>query len=498
MVMRYFCMLVALTLPLNGFAVESSMGLNLVTEHAQYGKAVTVELWAYKDLPDLKTLDLLPLDTDFVVETPDNVVRDALVQTWRIRLHPRRWGELLIPSLALAQHKSEPIKIRVAPAAHAAHTEQAEHTKDSPIKVTARVDNTRVWVNQAVRVTMQLETDSYYDQLQTTAVKMQGVDIAVLAHSRERQASDTGQGARHSIAWLVYPQTPGELSIQLPAIDYKRNGVVSHRFYPPKVQLEVQALPVFVPPTMPVGRVRLDVSLPDVLFLTKHELAFVNLHLGSESPLGQQASALLRQLKSNDSVTVYAHREISPESDEPVIPNEYRYQVPFAPNIMGLINLPSVRLQYFDTSSGKITTRTVALGRFVAISPWLLYLLMAAMLLLVYKLLKLLIRRVNLSYRVYRAYVNALTALRQAQTPQAFKAALMEIARGEGWSVNLSLAMWLDHWLRRYPRHASLAESVLGLQRLSYAKHDESLEQIRSQLMAACYQRMPLLKILPL
>jgi len=488
MVGRIFMLLSWLMMPVIGFAGEAPLRLQIPSAGAEYGKPIPVELFASNTKPALDSLDLSSLQRDFVVETPDNVERDTNRQHWRIRLYARHPGELWIPSLDFQGHKTMPLKLDVgAP---------LDGRDRSPMRIASQVSDTRVWINQPVRVSLQLDTDQPYGRLSIDAAQRDDFEIETLTGTRATTTWNGQQRTVHRIGWLLYPQTPGRFAIQLPAVKYQRDGVVTHRFYPPEIALQVRALPSFVPPTMPVGRMQLDVSLPQPRLLLKRELAFLTLRISSQGTSSRPASVVLRQLKSTPSVTFYPPRNLPAEDDGASGSAKVTsYQVPFAARTMGLIALPSVRLQYFDPATGKIESYSQSLGRFVSISPWLLYVGMAAVLLVLYRFTRLLYRWSRRKYRVFRAYRSALFSLQQADTPQAIRAALMVMAEAEYGSGNLTLAAWLDRWLSRYPELSFVADSVLRLQAWLYGRTEATLADIRADLIHACYRRMPLLKI---
>ena len=115
----WFAVMAWLMVPVMGFAAEPPLRLAVATSGLEYGMPVTVDLSVSGLQPDLNTLDLSGLDRDFIVETLDNVERDAETgrQRWRIRLYPRRPGELWIPSLIFHGKKTDPVKLSVSPAA---------------------------------------------------------------------------------------------------------------------------------------------------------------------------------------------------------------------------------------------------------------------------------------------------------------------------------------------------------------------------------------------
>lgn len=485
-----FVMLAWFLAPVMGFGAEPPLRVVAAASDVEYGKPITLDLFTRGLQPNLNTLDMSVLDQDFTVETRDSVERDTETgqQHWQIRLYPRRPGELWIPSLSFRGEKTEPVKLHVSSA--------VDGKDDSPMQVSSEISDTSVWINQAIRVVIQIESDSRYAWLETGTAQNDGLEIVSLPRTRTTRVSDGKQRALHRIGWVLYPQVPGTLTVQLPPVTYQRDGVITHRFYPPKIELHVRALPAFVPPTMPIGRMQLDATLPDQFFLVRQELAFLTLRVTSEGPPDQRASALLRQLKSDHTVVFYPSRESVDEGERDTINvNERTYQVPFAPKAMGLISLPSVRLQYFDPSTGKIETYTQPLGRFLSVSQWVVYTVLVALMFVLYRLMNTFYRWAGHKYHVYLAYRQALYRLQQASTPQELKAGLMDIADGECWTNHLTLAVWLERWVGRYPQMSFVAESVHQLQNWLYSQTAASLEEVRPSLIDACYRRMPLLKI---
>jgi len=494
MVARIFILLIVLGWlmpPVKGFAAVPPFGMTVKSGQVEFGKPVYIDLHTRYLQPYLSTLDLSPLDSDFVVETPDNVEHDTdgSQQSWRIRLYPRRPGELWIPSLEFHGSRTEPVRVIATPA--------IDRKDNAPILVSNEVGGTSVWINQAVQVNMQVESDSRYAWLDSETAQQDGIKIVALPQTRHARVQNGVRRTQHRIGWVLYPQTAGTITLQLPPVKYQRDGVITHWFYPPEIELHVRALPAFVPPTMPVGRMQLEVSMPDQLFLLKRELVFLSLRIRNEGPPGQYPSEVLRQLKSNQTVTFYPPREMTDENDSQTDNGkEDRYQVPFAPKIMGLISMPSVRLQYFDPSTGKIETQNYLLGKFVAVGQWVVYTGVAVVLLGVMVLSRFFYRRLKRQLQVYQSYRTALRKLQQAETPGELKSALMDVAGAESWPTNLTLAVWLNYWITRYPRLSSVSDDILRLQERLYGQAEVTVDEIRYCLIDICYQRMLLLKIL--
>lgn len=480
----------ALLVPVVGTCAPPSFRLAVQSTDLEYGKPIRVEVTA-RDLPaDLATLDLTPLDSEFVIETPNDVVRygRSRLQTWRIRLYPRQPGRLQIPSLAFHGRKTRPLTVEVKPA-----VDQADK---SPMKVSPQLGDTNVWLNQPVHVTVQVDSDSRYAWLESPAAHQDDVEIVAEPPVRHTEMHDGQARTQHRIGWVLYPQTTGTISVQLPRIEYYREGVATHRFYPPRLVLHVRALPAFVPPTMPIGRMQLDVSVPHALFLVKNKLDFFTLRIHGEGPPGQRPSGVLRQLKSSSDITIYPARELV--GTVPVYEGgeqEVAYQVPFAPQSMGRVSLPGIRLQYFDPDTGKIETQFQPLGRFIVLDQWMVYAGVVILMLLAAWFGGFAYRYSKRQLRLYTAYRKALRTFAHASTPQEMRSGLMEIARGECWPGNLTLAAWQIQWSRCYPQLSSVSASIERLQAWLYGRAETNLQDIRPVLIDVCQRRVPLLRV---
>lgn len=493
MVVRMLAILAVLSglsVPLMAAGDESSFRLVVTTGQAEYGKAIEAELFAHNALPDLRALDMTVLEQEFVVDTTANIEHDSNTgyQHWRVRLFPRRPGVLWIRSLVFHGHKTAPVRLQVGPA--------LDRKDKAGIQVNSIVGAREVWVTQAVRISLQIESHSRYASLHTESVQHADLDIHLLPYVREAITPDGAQRTRHRIGWVLHPQAPGPLTLQLPPVEYQRDGVTTHRFYPPKLHLKVRPLPAFVPPTMPVGKIGLEVRLPERLFLGKRELAFLTLRFTSEGSPGRHAAGILRQFRSNQDLTFYAPRELdSGEGGDIFLGGPGTYQVPFAAKTMGLIELPPLRLQYFDPVTGKIATGTYSPGKVLSITPWVQYAGLVIAVLALYWLAKILFHWLRQRYRSWQSYRSALIRLRRAESPQAIKAALMDMAIAEGWPGNLTLATWQQRWTTQYPQLSSISGNILRLQARLYGQNEDNLDEIRCNLIDVCYWRIPLLKL---
>ncbi|HSJ48321.1 MAG TPA: hypothetical protein VLA26_05685 [Gammaproteobacteria bacterium] len=354
---------------------------------------------------------------------------------------------------------------------------------------------TDAWFNQPVRLVLWIGSDSPYAFLETESIEQPGVETIELPAMRQSREVAGATLTEYRVGWVFYPRVTGPVELELPPLRFRRDGLVTHRIELPRIRLQVRPLPRFVPPTLPIGPLVLEVEAPQGMLLRRGKLEFLRLRILGEAPPGQSLSGLLRQLRSDARVTFYPPRELTAGAggwrDGR---HETVYEIPFASQATGSTPLPVLHLQYFDPGTGKLVTRHQALGRYLSLPRWLLWAGLLLLALGVGLLLRALYRGLARRLRTRRGYRAALRVLRRAQTPAELKDALMEIAAAEAWPRNLTLTAWLRHWAGRYPRLGWITDDILRLQAWCYGGREAPLEEIRQSLVRLCQRRMSLLR----
>lgn len=479
-------LLVALTTPVVAADQTGADGWFAITTGApQYGRPINIELHAAPGSAlrpdDLDHLDLTPLDRDFVVEPRAGATIDAEIGAAMrpLRLHPRRAGDLPLPELSLAGASGGRIAagtLSVAPA--------LDRKDRSPLTVSHHVDSPSVWVHQGLRVRMAVESRHANVRLAVTRPEFAGIEVESLAETRETVVRDGIALTRLEIGWRLYPTRAGRHALQLPAVEFRREGAVTHRFPPPRVELTVRELPAFVPPSLPVGRIEIDAVRPGSWLLARQELAFLELRIRTDGAAQQTPYQVLRQLQDTEDVTFYPPELLPADASEDG--HTRRYRVPFKPTGLGLIDLPRLRVQFFDPESGKIVTHFVSLGRVPSLPASLIHLgtllLVAAGLWVLRSALRAL-ARYRRRRHAYRAAREAVAAA--AVTPAQLRAALALIAEAEAWPANLTVTAWLEHWHARHPSVRVGSEVALGLREALYGRAEtQSLAALQTSITA--------------
>lgn len=461
------------------------------TTQVELGKPIYLELMTNRDSPSLAQVDLAPLQNDFVINQTGEIERELSAggQKLRLRIYSRVTGKHRLPALVFEGDMSNPQYIEVM---------QARDPKDnSPIDVRFEFSERPVWLKQQYLVKALFSTKAEVMVLDLPKPDLEGFHALVL-HTRSM-----GEPARkHDVnvfetGWALYADRAGEHTLELPAIRYIRDGVTTHLFYPPRLDIKVRPLPVYLPGTIAVGRFSVSVDAPIYPVLLKQKLNQYQIEIRSKGTMAQDVPELHTLLRNGQAIKNYvASREQTRLSNAGGVQYHTRYTLPFAVNESGLFALPEIHLQYFDPDVGKLSTVKIDAHHYLVVSPWLYYpvlvILLVIIIFLLLRLLKHLIRMLVLVMTYYRV----LGSIRRASHAQEIKSALLRIADAEGWPVNLTLLQWQQRWNLRFPQLTQGALAIKLLYKQLYSGKQVELEPVKQDLLRMIVSRMFVLRLL--
>lgn len=453
----------------------------LVTQPTvELGKPVWVNIITRQTTPSLATLDFSTLVDRFeVIKDNNEIHQTSNGQRWRIRLYPRDKGRLTLPALRFHRHSSQPVKLQVGSA--------VDHKTGQAFGVDYQISNLNPWIRQQVLVSY---TISHHEsRLVLNPLESPNAEMLVipLSTSTQQQAGIF----KHSSGWAIYARKSGKHNIKLPALNYIRDGVISHRFYPAKIQFDIKPLPTYLPGNIPVGQLHMDVIQKPSLVLKNRLEAMTLVLVGQGIP-----QALLPDIrhffKSSQQLSIYPVETRSQQTTISAVTSQHRYRLPFKATAQGTLSLPSARLNYFDPVTGKLATLELKQQQTYSIAIGLLILLLiiliAASLLLTNKLYHWLIPK----WRCLRIYRQALKTLAATQTPAQFKSLTTQLSLGEGWPANLSLRQWAA---RHRVDHAAQARQIcLQLETALYRAEGTETAKLRVMFTHLCLNRWPILR----
>lgn len=458
------------------------LDVQLATPRVEYGKPVQVVLRGPVGA-SLSDINLDGLAPDFYIQ--EKILLDPEASTGRaglkLRLYPRREGTLTVPALSWRGNFSHATTVAV--------TSAVDPKNHKPIAVSVAHTEKPVWLKQPYTVTVTMQTRDAIVNLHRAGLEQAGFSVYELPE--EVDTAQAGVTTRR-FGWVIYPLTSGVHTLNLPPVEYIRDGVVTHRFHLPRIRPEVMPLPSYVPVTMPVGRVDVEVERPGGVWVTRNRRDHFVVRVRGDALPGQDMQPLLREMKDTARFGVYPARATRAETASAgAIRSDIDFRVPFVARGSGWITLPTLRWHYFDPHTGKIRSQALALGYVISVPRWLSVSVLALLSVVVVFAGRWGWRKVQRYGQRIRHYRAAMHSLRAARSAPELRAALGEIARAEGWPANLSVRQWYELWATRFPRRTAPAAPLQSLQRGLYRGAVVPLDDVRSALIALCRWRSP-------
>jgi hypothetical protein len=314
----------------------------------ELGEPLRVVLRAEHSAGDLYALSLAELEADFEARweqrsrSPRRADRVWPRQEMTLRLYPRRTGRLELPALRLMDASSEALAIQVrAP-------------QRLGLRLEAGLDAGQSYLRQPVLLWLEIVTN--HDQFEARLPNISTREAHVQALGRSREQDPDGQ-YRLRYHWLVTPLYPGPMKLALPWLeihDFQRQGVAL-RLPTPALDLMVRELPGYVPVDLPLApvsaRQQLSADATD-----RHEPLLWVLEVQGRDVSTRWLQRLLeRSLSDIPGLRFHTPsiRQVE-RRDLPLGDRLFRVELPVTPLTGGEHVLPSLRLPYFDASTGRL------------------------------------------------------------------------------------------------------------------------------------------------
>jgi len=335
--------------------------------------------------------------------------------------------------------------------------------------LTVTISSTEVWEREQIIVNVSATTPDLFSSLQQESFRIKGLDIYPIKPTNARIEKDGNKQAELQAGWIIYPIADGQYKIKLPNVQYELNGVIRHSIPIPAFSISVNALPAYIPPTMPVGKITLKQSLSSAALVNTNTLTYWKLQLNGIGLPAHWLPAVLRQIKSNDEIRYSPiTSERSNLTDPGGMHSQVIHTIPLKALANGKLELPALRVQYFDPDEGRLKALDIETNNIFALS----YIWRIAILLvlggLLYKTIKLLKTVIHRKWLKRKRIKQALAQICQANTAYAIRTALNHIALAESWPDNLSISAWYFRWNEKY-------------------KVQEDLDNLLASLSIACY-----------
>lgn len=459
-ILRVLTMFVLVAIPYTCLAAALTVETRDTT--AELGRPLQIQLTGDNLENDLAEISLDELRESFAIANIDTYREEikpsadsmqAVIsrQVMKLKVYPTRTGTIRLSPFNMDNTQSDALQFTINEAT----------SKGERITLDWHLSSKTVWQREQVLVKVVITTPEKFATIRVRQEELSSVEITPLPVSREWSPGKQGGRSELKTGWSLLPLTAGETSIRLPAVEYILNGVTRRVFYLPDIPILVRQLPSYLPPTIPVGKIQFSSAVEPEGILVPGELAYWNVSLGSSSLTPYWLPPVLRQIKSGQGIEFLpasSQRSIRP--DEGGVNSRVEHRIPFKPLHNGYTGLPELRIQYFDTDSGKIVSAIHPAGKTLALGyiPRLIIILITAACLVL--LTKYYYHRTTDHLRYRKLYHRAIENLESATNTDQIVEALRSLCRAEGWSENVSLSDWLRSWKQKFASGPELQETI--------------------------------------
>jgi len=407
------------------------------------GRPIRVELYGISLKTKITNIKLNHLNKNFGV-TVDYTINDTIDKRWpnhsvqilKLKLYPRQTGSVLIPRLGYNNVRSQEKMIHITKG----------KTGEPEIRLSANTPYERQQIIALVTITSNNSTARLSINKN---FEINDFESAILPFKRLKNKNGTYQ---LQIGWALTAIKSGRLKLELPAIEYSISGVSRKQFYLPAKSIYIKPLPLYIPPTIPVGKITIQSQLSHDGLLQSDSLFYWNIKLNGNLNNTYSLPPILRQVKSTGHIKILPiTSERSLQATESSLLSTVAHSIPFKALKSGFLKLPKIKLQYFDPDDGKIKILFHQSKRaFVLTYFWRSLLAVLIILFLVYAL--------NASYKIWKQLKfsrfkrqQAIQILQEDQTNiKKVRESIRLLSEAEYWPKNSSVRQWGECWKNKY------------------------------------------------
>lgn len=430
--------------------IHADSSLRIITNNTklEIGKPLYITITANNINKNLTSINIESLEEIFglyVIESSSKSNQNNKTQELKIALYPHNTGKMEIPPVTLGKYSSTPVTVTVLPARENKQT----------LSFDTSISSTSIWQRQQILVKTSVLTHSKFAKIKLDDFTSKGFESYKLESSRE----DLGNGMyRLTAGWAIYPLIAGIQNIHFPAINYHLKGKVQRKFIPKNIRFSVRALPSYIPPLMPIGKIAINshISSGSTDINKSHTLSVeISTHtvLPSTLPNLPQNYILNKEILTGEVVSnvVTTHKNN-------ILRKSIHHKLPISFNTSGLYHLPELTFKYFDTDSGKIVSSISKPLRTLVLATWLKLILIIILFVIVTRFIFISAKRIRESLQLRQKRIHVIKSTLIAKSPHELHQLLNEYAQTYNWRGNMTLRSWLASWEKS---ENSSANSVL-------------------------------------
>ena len=373
----------------------AELQLILSQNTVEMGKYISGELIYHGDTqPDPIDLDLWR--KDFHVDIIETSTEPALPphrirNNTRLRLYPRREGDLTLEAIAAGGAFIKPVHIKSLASVR-------NHIDANP---TLLLDKRHYWTDEVITVSFSLNLHHQNNRLVAQDWELPGFKVVAL--KPRIMASKNGFSAR--ISWQISTASSGVHWLELPVVEQRGRG--RFQYFSPRFKITVKPLPAFMPPSVPVGQIKVKSNLGHTVSGKK---AWI-IEIANSSRLPQHIEGLQNVLDKMQP----DRNKVKQTSRVNQLSESRRFEIPVPDWSLGRQH--QLQLPFFNTHTGRVDYINHKVVRAWHIP---VYARIALLILLVVSIFYLVRLLAGLIQRYYR-YRNHLKKAKQCENAQALR-----------------------------------------------------------------------------
>lgn len=472
-------------------AAETRLTVKADKKSTVLGEPLTLEIKAEDSREPLSSINLDKLKQDFNVYG-----MSSNIQTYRhqgrmlnreimtLTLYPLRSGRLHLPVFTYRGVKSKPTEVMVAETGRQAQK----------MMFRTALDIKPLHVRQEATLALEVYDDGSLQWTAPREIAAAGAHQRNLAESQREEIIEGKRYTVHRYAWALMPLREGKMTVEFPMLDAFKFGT-RLRYPLAPLQLDVAAIPAYLPVHVPVGKPLLNVeALPAEMALGQP----LNRTFSVQgSGLSQEGLIkLLPALHNNEGIRYYPFSvSLADSARATSAVQTWQVTLPFVPLRSGTLHLPEMLIPYYDAENGRVESVLVPAASPQVLNPlWHKILQIVAGLLLLAAILAggyWLYRTIRLVQHRRRA----LLEIRNAASAAALHLALLNFETGHAENKYLTLQQWVNGMQQKYKVNESLYLLVRKLEHMQYGLPATGSVAELAQDAARSLRKLPLKKL---
>ncbi len=453
---KYLSMLLILLINNTCFAGKdidnSQLILFIDKSESILGRPIRAELYGVSLKTNITNVKLKPLSDDFGVvvdyvinNTSDKRWPEKSIQILKLKLYPRQAGDLVIPGLSINSAHSKKKTIHVTQGKNS--EPRVTFSTISPYERQQLIIHTTL-ISKESSARLSVKGKSEIDGFKSTPLNF-------------KRIKNTDGTYLLQIGWALSAIKSGVLKLELPPVTYSVSGVSRKQYYLPIKKLNIQALPSYLPPTIPVGKVTIKSESVNTNILQTNVLSYWNLSINGALNNAYNLPPVLRQIISNKQFSFLPiDSERNTKATDSSLFSTVNYSIPFKALQSGFVTLPEIEIQYFDPHDAKLKSiihRSEEI--FVLSFIWRIFIALAIFFILFYAGRKI--------YEVWQRHIYshnkrilAFEKLHGTKDIKGTREAIILITEAEYWPKNITISQWAKLWKDKYQVSNSFEEFI--------------------------------------